>query len=412
MMRRDEAAVSNVLGAVLMFGLLVLTLVTIQVRFVPVWDEDREARHMAELQDQVAQIKSDLDRQAGNDTAGSMTNPLTLRRSGGFQFFSGAELGATVSFQPSPVGTGVSVSSTNPVNILLRNGQSLFGLDTDWPDFVDDEIENVASIQHMRMRVDLFDDGGDSYIGGAAGNNYDDGDKVTLNVYDATDDTHPVGAIVTSYKDFSSEVGLLIQVFDCRETVLTPCSTHGTEISSDAEALFQQSEFEQMYFDLLDGALFFEPILASSQPPFRLELIEDGLIAEYQIAYSDPDSGGIAGGAGLAQASFASSSTSGVLQVEARNERYVDQTYVLEHGAVILVQDDGASMAVPPAFGVASSASFGSLVWTVPGLAGDAESQSGDRSLNVIATPEGEVTENWLTASVLTLDIPTAYAAA
>lgn len=394
----DEASVSNVLGAILMFGLLVLTLVMIQVEFVPVWDEDREARHAQRVQDQLARMTSDLDRQAGNDTAAPLTNPLTLKRPGGFTFFSGANVGATATFVPAPAGTGVSLASANPVHILRRDGLDLFSLSPTWPPFLDDQITGVTAIQHLRERVDLIDPNGDSYLGGPPPN-YADGDKVTLNVYSATDDVNPIGKVVTTYRDFPSEVGLLIQVFDA----------NGVEVSSDVEALFQQTTFQYLYFDLLDGALFFEPILASGQAPYRLELIEDGLVADYQIAYSDIDSGGVATGAGLPEPSYAQTSESGALVVELRNQRFVDQTYVLEHGAVVLVQDGAAHLVVPPALDLSVSASTAALSWIVPGLAGDGIAQSGNRALNLVSSPSGEVDDVLLTASTLSLHIPTQY---
>lgn len=401
----DEQGVSNVLGAVLMFGLLVLVLVTIQVRFVPVWDEDREAHHMAQLQDQLAQVKSDLVRQAGNDTAAAQTNALTLKRTSGFDFFSGTDVGGTATFAPASAGTGVSLSTANPVTVMRRNGEALFSLDPDWPAFVDDELTNVASIQHMRLRVDLVEDTTlDSYLD-PDGFVYSPGDKVTLYVYQATDDVNPYGTVVTTFEDVGSEAELTIQFFDGDEVT-------GEELSSDTEALFQGTNVDHIYFDLLDGAYFFEPLLAAGQAPFRLELIEAGLVADYQIAYTDPDSGGIAGGSGLQQASFSAVTGSGVLTVQARNERFVDQTFVLEHGAVILVQHDGANIVVPPAMGVDASASIGSFTWTVPALTGDAMAKSGSRTINAVVTPTGTVDEAWFTASRLAIDIPTSYGVA
>lgn len=402
---RDERGVSNVLGAILMFGLLVLVLVTIQVRFVPVWDEDREARHMAQLQDQLAQLKSDTVRQAGNDTAAAQTTALTLKRASGFQFFSGTDVGGTARFTPAAAGTGVSLSTPNPVTIMRRNGEALFALDPDWPDFVDDELTNVASIQHMRLRIDLIEDTtGDSYLDPDSFR-YNYGDTVTLYVYEATDDINPYATIVATYQNAGSEAEITLQFYEGNEVT-------GEELSSDSEAMFQGTNIQHLYFDLLDGAYFFEPLLAAGQAPFRLELVENGIVADYQIAFTDPDSGGIAGGSGKAEASFASVTESGTLTVEARNERYVDQTFVLEHGAVVLVQHDGANIVVPPALGIQTSASLASFTWTVPALSGEAIAKSGSRSLNAVATPTGTVDEAWFTASRLAVDIPTSYGAA
>jgi hypothetical protein len=400
--RAGDEGVSNVLGAILMFGLLVLTLTVIQVKFVPVWTENREARHMAQAQDQIAQLKADLDRMAGNDTANALTDPLTLKQEGGFQFFGGNNLGGRASFTPAPTGSGVSVSSTHEVSIVRRNGENLFSLDDDnWqPDFVDGEVENVASISHLRERIDLVI-AGDSMLD-PSGATYTDGDRIVLDIYAATDDLDPVATVITTFHDTGSEIWFTIELFD----------QNGDEISSDFESAFQQINEEYMYFDLLDGALFLEPMLAAAAAPFRLDLTEDGLIGDYQLAYVDADSGGIAGGAGVTEPSFSEVTESGALSVEFQNQHFVDQTFVMEHGAVLLVQSGAAVMAVPPAIGIQSSGSLTGIAWTVPGVDGEAIAQSGGRALNVLATPTGTVNEVWLGAYELRLDIPTSYGAA
>ncbi|MEK6975848.1 MAG: hypothetical protein AABY18_05850 [Candidatus Thermoplasmatota archaeon] len=407
MTRRDEDGVSNVVGAILMFGLLVLTLTVIQVRFVPVWAEDREARHMGQLRDQLGQLDSDITRMAANDTANSLADPLTLKKESGFQFFAGTNLGGQANFVPATTGTGVSLTSTHEVNVVRRNGQNLYSLDDDnWqPDFGGSDIQSALSISHLRERIDLVtgtvQGGGDSLIDPNSGG-YADGDSVIVEIFDATDDLTPVATVTTTFHApgaGGSEVWFTLALVD----------KNGNEIATDFESMFQQIYLDYLYLDLFDGALFLEPLLAAAQAPFRVALTEQGLIGDYQVAYVDADSGGVSGGAGLRESSFAQVTQSGRLQVVAQNQHFVDQTYVLEHGAVILEQATGSVMVIPPAISVQSSGAIASLTWTIPGLDGDAVTQSGGRALNALVAPTGAVVEVWLGAYELRLDIPTGH---
>jgi hypothetical protein len=409
---RGDEGVSNVLGAILMFGLLVLTLTVIQVKFVPVWTEDREARHMQTLADDLRQLKSDLDRQAGNDTATPITDSLPLGSAGGFRFFQGpSTLGSTASFTPSPTGAGLIASTTSPVQVLRRGGQDLFGAGTQWDPELEGnpEVTNVLRLEHLRERVDLcqgvVDNNDpnlcpDSYIGDANGNDYDATDSSTLNIYSSTDDVNPLAVIATTVQLTSAEYTFTMHLYD----------SNGNEVSTISESLFQQAELDYMYFDILDSALFLEPILATGQAPFRIELIEvNNMQADYQVVYVDADSGAITGTAGvLDPAGFSTTMASGSLAVAAQNQHYTDQTYILEHGAVILEQARGSAMAAPPNIGISMGANAGSIAWTVAGLQGSAVGLGSDR-IAAVASPTGSVEDVVLAAADLTLTIPTTH---
>lgn len=402
----DDAAVSNVLGAVLMFGLLVLTLTVIQVKFVPVWSEDREARHMQALADDLRQLKSDLDRQAGNDTATPITANLPLSTGGGFRFFQPpANLGSTAAFSPSPSGIGLVASSTKPVQVLRRDGLDLFATGNSWDPQLEgsSDIYDVTNVQHLRERIDLCQgvtSGGscpDSYIGGPNANDYDANDLVTLYIFSSTDDVNPLCRIVTTTSLNSGEYTFTVHLYDAS----------GNEVSSDFESLFQQVTQDYLYFDLLDSSLFLEPVLATGQAPFHFRLVESGLNADYQVVYTDAATGALGGSAGILQAAgFSQTTASGRLELQSNNQHYEDQTYVLEHGAVILEQPQGSAMVAPPAIGAAMGAEQGAFTWTVAGLAGGGLERGGDR-VEAVATPTGDADEIWVLAPQATITIPT-----
>lgn len=397
--RGDEAGVSNVLGAILMFGLLVLTLTVIQVEFVPVWTEDREARQMQALVNDLSQLKSDLARQAGNDSATSITDTFVLRNEGGFSFFqSGGAPGATATFTPAPLGTGIFLSTTSPVQVLRRNGQNLFGLDPNsWETYVTEDVEDVGEVSYLLLRVTVPQ-------GSQCGNQ--NGHSATLNIYDAADVL--VAAVHSEVKNTGSGS-------DCAVAVQTRDGL-GNELNNDNE-LFTQNVGSpvNVYFDLLEPQRLLAAILAQSDGPFTLEFEQHPtlpLIAAYQIAYEVATTGGAAGSGGLLDPlGFNDVHASGHLSVAARNERFPDQTYTLEHGAIVLSQEGNAVMAVAPDLELETSADQASVTWTVAGLSG-ANVALGSPRVAAQAAPTGEVQDVWLLATSLDLTIPTAHPAA
>lgn len=62
--RRDERGVSAVLGAILMFGLLMAMLVSIQATAVPVWNQGIEYQHDVRIEEELADFQDDILRTA------------------------------------------------------------------------------------------------------------------------------------------------------------------------------------------------------------------------------------------------------------------------------------------------------------------------------------------------------------
>ncbi len=387
----DRAGVSNVLGAILLFGIFIMTLVTIQVEFVPRWEEDREARHMDQVADQLAQFTSDLNRMAANQTRTAITDPLTLQPSGGFRFLqAGSGLPNELAFDPPVAGQGVNVTSPQ-LRILARDGEEFFGLNETWEAIVSgDTVDNVTQVRHLRIRVDMIP--GD----------YNDGDSATLSAFDRNGIF--AGKAVVTFRDFPSEQALAIQVFN----------RQNQEISSGIEAFFQQTVVDYFYIDLLDGELLFDQVLAAAESPIDLTLARNGLDAAYTIVYNTIGAGGptTVGNAGILVPNYSSTLASGSLAVEAENQHFPPQTFVIEHGAVILEQAEGTVMRVPPAFRVTGGATQVQLIWTMPGLTGDRQSLGGSEAASLIATPAGGQAHTEAFAARVALRIPTGHPAA
>ena len=360
-MRADEKGVSAVLGAVLMFGLLVAALAMIQVQFVPVWQAQKEANLSTTVSNQLAQLNADMGRQVGNASAAGISDPLTLAAPG-FTFFSGNTDPGTVSF--TPVADGITVSS-NQLTIQQQGDVQYYGLGETWTPIAGGTITDIDNVLHLRLRIDM-------------GPAYDDGDTATLTITDADGDF--AGKAVVTFLEFPSEDALEVRTYNAANN----------ELSSDAEAYFQQAAFNFIYFDLLDSTLLFRDVIAASEPPFSITVSDVGLLADYTIVYDTSQGGGSrVGGGGIVVDDYERSSPGGYLRVTRPNRELPQQTYTLEYGAILLDQADGSAMVVPPPFDVSVSGTQVLVTWSVPGPSGQANAISGSSQVNVNLSPVG-----------------------
>lgn len=364
----DERAVSNVLGAILIFGLLVLTLVMIQVRFVPVWDRDKEAAHMQLVGNQLGQIKSDLDRLADNRTQVPLSDPLNLKASsGGFRFFSSHRLPSTLELAPAGAGQGLRLS-TSQANVLSLNGQQVFAGSESWTQVVaGNTLDSVGTVQNLRLRI-------------TNPASWSTGDSVNLVVTNATGAY--AGKIVVTNFDHGDSYSLRFETF-ARSSPTIPVTI--TEDTFD-----KKSPPTYQYVDLLRQDLQFRQVLALSTAPLTVTLNRNNLNVDYTAAYTVVNAGGGStqvGGGGVLIPGFSRSLSSGILRIQSNNQHFIDQTYTVEHGAVILSQPDGASMYIPPTFEARLIAGVTDLRWVLPAIQGSGMTLSGPATATLAMTP-------------------------
>jgi hypothetical protein len=66
----DDKAVAGIVVAVMMVGLILAVVSLVQVYYVPKWMKAREAEHLGNVEDQFSQLKSVIDQQAAEGSAG------------------------------------------------------------------------------------------------------------------------------------------------------------------------------------------------------------------------------------------------------------------------------------------------------------------------------------------------------
>ncbi|MHB8634355.1 MAG: hypothetical protein ACYDBQ_10415 [Thermoplasmatota archaeon] len=376
-MKAHEEGVSTVLGAILMFAILTVTLVSIQVKFVPVWDHQRERDTMLAVDTQMGAIKSDLDRLAANETSFALSDPITLSPPQGFAFFQGYRLPGTVTFNPAVAGTGMAIAS-NQLTIQQQAGTPLYDLAENWSQVAGagQSFSSVADIVHLRIRLD---------------NPSVNPGTLTLLVTDANGKCAGEILITTSVQA-GSGFDVLTQVFGPTSPPGATCpgTPSGTPLTQTDTDWKKQVTPAFFYIDAFDPALQFAPVLAAVTYPATVALTQSGAVGEFTMVY-DTVSGGITtrqGATGIVVPNYSILVPSGTLRVHQPNQRAPVQNFTVEYGAVMVDQPgEGAAMMIPPQFGVSTTTAQTVVTWTFPALVGTTSSVTGSSSASVVATP-------------------------
>lgn len=353
--RRDDEGVSTVLGAILMFALLVITLITVQVKFVPVWDKQREQDTMLEVSKQVNILKADLDRLAANQTASGTANQITLSKAQGFTFFQTSNPAvASLTFTPASSGQGLALSS-NQLTIMQANGVQLYGLGEEWTAIsATTPISSIVNIEHLRLRLVDPEDTNSGLL------------TLTL-----TSGGNCAGRLqIQVFVEAGSDRTIEDRVYGPTSPPSASCNATPITIrDTDAK---KQTDPPFYYLDAFDPELHFASVLAAAAYPVTATLTQSVVVGDYTMVYDIASGGGTTrvGGSGLVIPNYSATFPTGTLSVAHPNQRAVPQTYTMEYGAVILQQSDGAVMTVPPAFTVSTGATQASIAWSFPSLVG------------------------------------------
>lgn len=389
--RRNDDGVSTVLGAVLVFGLLVFGLTIITSQYVPVWDKERERESMSRAAAELNDLKSDLDRMATNTTSAPVSIPLTLTRAGGYAFFRSVEIPAVLKFTPAPLGAGFALNATR-LTIQESEAASFLGLSESWVPIPagSHTTSSVTHIAHLRLRI-----ADPANATGAANATLVDASGMCAARLHVTLAPAAGGRAIET------------RVFGPASPRAPACATSPLTIESD----FLATAPPFLYVDALDPRLPFKPAAVAAASPATLTLSRSGIGADAALVV-DTIAGGVPvrrGGSGLVVENYRIFAPVGTLELGLLHQRLPQQTYSLEYGALFLNQSDGAALATPPVFTVGSAAGRATVSWTFPALGGGAAAVSGTESANVLAAPTGVRTSLLGTAPDATFNITTAY---
>ncbi|MBI2076997.1 MAG: hypothetical protein HYT80_01315 [Euryarchaeota archaeon] len=350
--RAQEDGVSVVVGGILILGLLVATLVTIEVDYVPIWQKDREAAHMRLVEAQLAALKSEVDRQIDNRTSVPIANPVSLAATSTNIFDRNTPPGV---FQFVPGNRLVALSAPKLL-VQAENGTSHIGLSETWTGISGAvNVENVAATYSLRLRLTSL-------------NQNHAGDAVTIT---ATDKNNA----------FAGDLRLLVSTAGANDWRINIRTRDATSTVLVDNALFFANDQSQApyWVDALRSDYRFDKVLASALAPIRLTFavanVDSGasnldITADYAATYLQSGTQVVVGSSGVERTDYLATYLGGLLDYRATNNRFPSQEFRIEHGGLLLAQADGATFRVNPGFHASLAGSTTVVTITVPTLTG------------------------------------------
>ncbi len=360
---RDERGVATVVGGLLLAGLLLVTLVTIQVEYVPVWEKDAEAARMRVVTDQFASIKAEIDRQVGNESQAPAANPVTMAAGRPASVFSSPGLPSTLEFLDGDKPFKVNASE---LLIQKRNGAIVASADEDWAQVSSEPtVGNIAEIDSLRAKIPSASSGGNKHV--------------TLEITDG--DGLFAGRLEAIVERDPPDTLFRVKVTGADLTVL----------HDQGFAHHQGSGPDTWFINALDPDYRFDRLVSSAKTPLTLTFSQNNApSAEYALTYATSGTAGVViGGAGETQYNYDQTHAGGTLRLQAPNNHYVQQNVAIENGAVIIEQDGQAVFQIPPHFAVQTTAGYLMVDMTIPSLVGDGSAVTGDGTAKVLTRAVG-----------------------
>lgn len=375
--RDDEAAVSSVVSAVLLFALFTTASVMWTFQTLPEWIADREEAHQGGVVERFATLRSGLETLSAGDDPGTVaiTLPLSPRPVALLQTAPAqGELGLEDDLEVSATFTGTAIH--------LLDGAPL-GLPSEAVD--GNVLADVAGLTALVLSL------------ASSGVNNNDIAWVQAS---ATDGTETATIRVT-------HAGRN-QAVDCADKELRITVTTSAGTTDHVLTCGVGSALGGRAVDALDGVYGFRAALRRLDAPYSVTLTDGGTgtaAGTFTAVWSD--SNGLVQVAGSGQSSSFSVSQSGArLAHTGRYQHHPAQSLSWEGGAFVREQPDGEAVHTDPTFSLLLDGTTGHLAWTMIALQGTGSiSGTGTATATVRHTTTTEVVLT-ATGGTFTVDGP------
>lgn len=321
-----EEGVSNIIGVILVLGILSVFLITVRVGWVPEWEEEKEARMTEVVENQFAQVVLGLQR----DQDSPVVYPLDLSRP--TSYWVPVQLPATLAFE---AGTSTASASMN-LQQISYNGAFQLAEEPNWSALASATAESILWLQA-------------NIPSPATGSG-----NLTIAF---SDNSGALGSV-----EVGKNSGLEIRL-----------QSQGSVIDS-AFVNFGASSPSAYQLDILKE-VDTESILGNPDGDIQIS-ITNTMSATFAWAL---ETNGIITSESGEEISWSPSANSGSLRVDLNHQYMPAQELVLEQGAIVLEQPNGQSMRVPAGMAIAN----GHLQLTTTVLTGDPQTAGDTRSLGV-----------------------------
>lgn len=378
---RQDRGVATVIGAILLTGILLGSLVIVRLTFVPVWQEDAEARHASVVTTQVSSLKSEVDKALHNRSAATVTTPITLGK-GGSNLLTPDVGGSSIAFAPSDAPTRLW---SHRLQLIQLNETIVYGSEESWSGVAGaTSLTEIGKVLNFRLRVHEI---GKSHNGHSITVTLTDGLGAYAGEFEVHQESNPPDS----------------------DIYYTVRNAAGEEIFDNAYAIHNANDYGPYWVDLLDSEFRFDRVLSEAEPPISITLTENQFTGDFTITYQEagPD-GRIVGNSGSFVTDWKRKFDGGTFSYTSENAYFVRQDLVIDNGALVLDQSDGAIFKVPPAFDVAFLGTRVNLDFTLPVLEGDTTTLS-SQGTAVVRTTAKQPTFLGASTSNLTIEISSRY---
>lgn len=339
-------------------AVVLVAMVNFRVAVVPILDEQRESMHMTEVGAAMAAIKSEADRQVdGRSRAPVSTSvPMKPQEPGGFT--TDGTMASYLSFDPGVRGVKMDA---HELFVQLDKKVAVFGPDETWTNITSgDEIVNVTSVQHLRVRIE--DPANEA-----------DEDHLSVTVKNATGAY--AGDIKIYIKEHPSGYSVNVRVRDADNDVLY----------DQGESLFNQDTPPFYWVDALSDEVQFGDVIQAAEGPVKLQFNEGGMSGAFTIVYYEDSVIGelLLGSIGKLYQNWSREDVGGLFLYESQNVRFIRQDLYFETGGIIVDQPTGNTFFVDPALDIEKSGNRTIFRLTAPILVGEPAYQSGFESIPV-----------------------------
>ncbi|HVL88384.1 MAG TPA: hypothetical protein VM681_10350 [Candidatus Thermoplasmatota archaeon] len=369
--RDDERGVTVVVGTILLVAMLVATLSMAHVYQIPAAQKSAEGARVRILGTAMADLKASIDRltEDGTPTPVSVALPVSQVRASFLGLTGPASGGHVLSFGPGNRPFTISapsvrlVDAPGPSEVWRSTGTSLSG---------------AYGFESLRLNVNQVGAGHDDHWIRAT---VRDGANAFAGSFELRQAGSPPSYVLRAKVCSAAGCGGEGLLYD--QGVGQPGST-------------SQSNYR---VNLLHPDYRFDRVLAAAAPPIRIEWATSGFAGQYAAVWTDAagasrHTDGSPAGSGVLVQNYSRTLAGGAFSLAA-GVRYVPGSeYVLENGALLLRQGDGAVLKAPPPFAV-QTLHAGGVDWTavtlaVPTLRGPGFSFSVDGVAVARSTAVGE----------------------
>ena len=322
-MLHDNCAISTVIAAMLIFGLLITVAAFVNVHYIPSWVKDDEAKHMRSVFTDFSKIPGSINKLALANETDTMSKQRIELGGGNIPILSPGKSWGSLGVVPREGNFTVkaNVRMLNITKNFTRNNLTEAGVN----------IMNVSGVSRFDIYVRKMTDNSRIYINltnrgnrsGSAWINNNTANELTLIIRNDQDNKIIDGARLNKDIDWDSY----------------PAGSLGYKI------------------DLLNPCYGFSKVLCDADIPYNLTITNSmGVEGTYHIEYNNYN---------LTREDY-SITSNGTLVYRSMNRYFLDQTFIYQNGAVFLCQPPDASMRTLPAITIENATNGSSANIMIP----------------------------------------------